>query len=552
MIESVAGNLSDASHHFFVHAIRSTISALRKKNGWFPFYHEHIQTTLPCTKEEWDSTSKVWRPLDKRDVLNYSKHDEESGKAREFRVDMDWIQDFLESRFKDDSSYMVDSFTGAARTNPKRETRLTDHNDHSYKGSLMDGLKALKDAVRRFNKPAIENLLVYKKRKAEEARQQVRYEETEAFRAHKRMFLEVPWHDRVEFGYPDTDSFPRWILLYEGQRHTAEHLCYRKRRKSYMNDLRCYDTVLRQQPRHVEGDIYEYDTAWRPQRISGRVSEKGGGLQSASREMKAAAYDGVDCYNWDIKGSQLRDVIETTEMVPDIDTEELRQVYVDTSKADNADDLGISRDTYKRLLYATIFLGSWAPDLTAALEGANVHTGVPQVVKILRSAGWEQGIDVARTYERASSHFLPLKKAVRNLADYLLGPYWTENKYNAGGWLMRNACGVAFRKTDWEDASDHTIRAKVLAWYLQGGEADKIHRLTARCTEEGIAVMGNEHDGLITAASIDERIIEDVLTDSELERKPFEEHGIEIGEEASDEELNGLQEEMNDVVRGRQ
>jgi hypothetical protein len=264
--------------------------------------------------------------------------------------------------------------------------------------------------------------------------------------------------------------------------------------------------------------------------------------------MKAAAYEGIEVWNYDIKGSQLGDVIAATEMVPSVDTDELEEQYqtADTAgcdpKTENAEALGISRDTYKSLLYATIFLGSWSPDASTALDEANPVTGVPQTLKILRQAGWQEGIDVETAYERAQSHFSPLKEAVRKLADYLLTTYWKEHRYNASGWVMRNDCGVIFRKSDYEDASTHKIRSKVLAWFLQGAESDKMHRLADLCRKEGIEVMGNEHDGLITASPIPKEIQDEVLKGSDLERKPFEEYKVEVEEEMGEQDVGDLRE----------
>jgi hypothetical protein len=550
MIDAATEGLSSASHHFFVHGVRSTISELRKGDGWFPFWYEHIRIVLPCTEQERRRTELVWRPLVNAGLLTYKKHSCEDSVAREFKVNEDWIQHFLEARFQDQGETMIDAFTGTIRNEPKRETSLHDHNDHKYTGSLLEGLKALKESVRRFNKPAVEDLLVERKRRAEEARAGIEQEFTGGYERYKQAFFEVRPHNRAE-DYSNTDSFEQWKLLYEGQKWTTEFLRWRKLRQSYLNDLQCYATILRQRPRRVEGDIWEYDTAWEAQGISGRVSEIGGGMQSASKEMKAAAYTGVQTHNYDIVGSQLSDVITATEMVPDIDTEELEEIYLETTKTDNAKAIGIERSAYKSLLYATTFLASWAPDVSTALAQANPVTGVPQTLKIIRTAGWQEGIDVDQVYERAQSHFLPLKKAVRKLADYLLTDYWEDHKQNAGGWYMENACGVTFRKSDYEDSSTHETRSKVLAWFLQGAEADKMHRLAARCQEQGTEVLGNEHDGLITASPIPDNLQNEVLKSSDLERKPFEEDRIEV-ESATTNELDDVQEDMNDIIRKRQ
>lgn len=61
----------------------------------------------------------------------------------------------------------------------------------------------------------------------------------------------------------------------------------------YLNDLRCYHAVLTQGARPLDpeqpGSLWIYRPAYRPQRF-GRLSQKGGGLQSCSAAMKAVAY----------------------------------------------------------------------------------------------------------------------------------------------------------------------------------------------------------------------------------------------------------------------
>lgn len=61
----------------------------------------------------------------------------------------------------------------------------------------------------------------------------------------------------------------------------------------YMNDLRCHQAVLTQGARPQDparpNGLWIYQPAYRPQRF-GRISQKGGGLQSCSSAMKAVAY----------------------------------------------------------------------------------------------------------------------------------------------------------------------------------------------------------------------------------------------------------------------
>lgn len=570
MIEHATRGLSDAAHHFFVHAVRSSAAQQKQSEGWFPFYHEHIRHTLPVSQDERDRTSKVWRPLAERGLIAYRTHSSRHHRARTFRVDPAWLTRFLERRFdkstgREDSGeedvQTVDAFTGQRTPLKKQQTRLYDSNCKEYGGSLLEGLRVLKGAVKQFDKVAVEAHLVRQKREVEAARLKVRRETTAGFDQHVQAYFDTSDAERKKQGWPTDVSLKYWKRIYPAPHYTTAYLTYRQIRNTYLNDLRCYAAIIRQRPRHVRGDIWAYTTAWRVQGISGRVSEVGGALQSCSRAMKAAAFTRLEragrLYNYDLSSSQLRDIIEATERVKAIDTDLLRSRYLNTPKQTNADALGISRDAYKSLLYMTGFMGGWKTTLNNALRGA-VRT-IPEAVRIVRRAV-RSGGDADTVYQAASKHFRPLKTAVRALADDLLGDYWATHKYNAGGFVMRNACARPFRKSDYTcidaDENDdgtpkyhrHEMRKRVLAWYLQGNEADKMHRLAARCAEEGIPVMGNEHDGLITGAPIPEALQQEVLPESPLEIKRFADY-LREEEPPTDAELQHLRDDLSRCTR---
>ena len=570
MIEQATRGLSDAAHHFFVHAVRSSAAQQKRSDGWFPFYYKHIRQTLPVSPEEHDRTAMVWRPLVERSLITYRKHSSQDNRVREFQVDPEWLRRFLERRFDEDNESdtkesgvpSVDAFTGQCKPLKKQQTRLYDSNRKQYNGSLLKGLQVLKDATKQFDKAAVETHLVRQKREVEAARLKVRRKTTVDFNRHVRAYFYTSDAELKEHGWPTNVSLAHWKRIYPGPHYTSAYLTHRRLQKAYLNDLRCYAAIIRQRPRHVWGNIWAYDTAWRVQAISGRVSEKGGALQSCSREMKAAAFARLEgagrLYNYDLSSSQLRDIIEATERVSTVDTALLRSRYLNTSKQANADTLGISRDAYKSLLYMTGFMGGWKATLENALRQA--FQTIPEAVRIVRRAVREDGGDADTVYQAASEHFRPLKQAVRALADDLLGAYWDANKYNAGGYVMRNACARPFRKSDYirtdadgatqtdDDGAPkydrHEMRKRVLAWYLQGNEADKMHRLAARCAEEGIPVMGNEHDGLITGAPIPEALQQEVLPESPLEINRFADY-LREDEPPTDAELTRLRNDLN-------
>src|SRR5262249_29769044 len=80
----------------------------------------------------------------------------------------------------------------------------------------------------------------------------------------------------------------------------------------YVSDRQRYQAVLNQQP-EVEGSHWVFYPAYAVEK-TGRIHHIQGGLQSASRAMKAAAYTGVDgLRNYDLENSQSRLVIQYLE-----------------------------------------------------------------------------------------------------------------------------------------------------------------------------------------------------------------------------------------------
>ena len=64
-------------------------------------------------------------------------------------------------------------------------------------------------------------------------------------------------------------------------------------RGRYLNDLRCFGMVLLQRPTEGEDGVWWYRLAY-DVAYTGRLAQVGGGLQSASREMKEAAYTPIE------------------------------------------------------------------------------------------------------------------------------------------------------------------------------------------------------------------------------------------------------------------
>ena len=128
-------------------------------------------------------------------------------------------------------------------------------------------------------------------------------------------------------------------------------------RLKYLNDERCYRNILMNGFEISKENLLVYYPKYRSQK-TGRRSEIGGGFQSCSREMKQEAFKFIrhfDVKNYDLVSSQMYGLKYAFESAG-FDTCVIDK-YFEINKSEWAKEIGVDKDTWKGLMYATYFGG---------------------------------------------------------------------------------------------------------------------------------------------------------------------------------------------------
>jgi hypothetical protein len=299
----------------------------------------------------------------------------------------------------------------------------------------------------------------------------------------------------------------------------------------YLNDVACFEAVLRQGAAPIEvvapredGDLWAYQPAYR-MGYTGRIAQKGGGLQSCSRAMKTAAYTGVpDLVNLDLKSSQARILIVLMEEAG-IEPAWLRDYgeRVD-AKHEAAGRIGVTVDTWKECLYA-LLMGARVPgpNQVAYSEGT-------LVTSILNDVGHAAFDD---TYARFLEHTAALRDDLGHwhehlVTDFIVG-HGRRNNVD-GKTYVENEVGAVVAVEDLnEDGTRYTLKARLAAFLLQGREAAFTHRLAASSASHGFRVISHEHDGVVVIGTVPASVVDAAAAQARLPRdlvelvdKPFE------------------------------
>jgi hypothetical protein len=275
----------------------------------------------------------------------------------------------------------------------------------------------------------------------------------------------------------------------------------------YLNDWCVYEAIRKQGLNQTNRlNVSRYTPRYQVQQ-SGRI---GTPLQSASREMKAAAYTGIpNLHNYDLSSSQVRIIAQA--MTSDgIECQWLDDYITNPGKrARLAEAVGISEDAWKECL-CSLLMGAHLP--TNTKHPSNQSSAI---ITTLRQAS------ESPDNEHLNQMLTRLRQSLKGLTQPL--KQWQTllcQRVEADGHLT-NATGL---KRSW--ASFQSNRGAIVAHYLQGLEAFYIHTLTTLADEFGFQVIGNEHDGLITIGEIPIEAINKAnqltgINYLELREKPF-------------------------------
>jgi len=282
----------------------------------------------------------------------------------------------------------------------------------------------------------------------------------------------------------------------------------------YYNDRACAQRI-KFDCKALGNGFYEYRPNYRSQ-YSGRLTEVGGGVQSCTRDMKRAVFDSVNgVRNYDLKASQAYALLQDLEDAQ-IDPTWLTQYFQkpDTATA-YGEKLGISKDTFKRCLYATVM----------GAEFSNYRDPESNSIYGALLDELEDEARAAAVMKDVHTELAAFKSGVDTWHDWLMlspnCPYVMSNRRER---TLLNECDMEFRLASEEDGGRRKRRAA--AFILQGREAAYVHRLTLLAPKYGFTPISNQHDGLVTIGEIPAEAQEQAKTQSgfryaRLEEKAF-------------------------------
>lgn len=483
-VNSLLGDVNEDTRTLFCHILVSVIINI-KKIEWIP-----VSSTLIKKKIQKAS----WKALQELGLIEVTDYSHENGLSREFKVSDAILDHFLElSNLSPEeiiSSTKYNLFTGR-KSDSKLTNQKYDENRNAEPVLITSAIDLIVQGF--FNMKAIEVHLA-------------------DLRAEENKKIE-------EYG-----------------QYSKEH---KKARARFINDDHCFKAILNQSPVRISEDIWCYSPAYRVQ-MSGRVSHILGGLQSASRRMKAAAYMGIqDLKNYDLKASQVSGLIQQFKLA-DLDTSWLEDYKENpNAKKDYAAQVGISVDCWKKCLCAVMFAAhtSTANNRTKnKLKDLEVtEEGQPKkkLNAVMDSLFEEANGDIDLTVEYITKFYeaiSPLKVELDKWHNWLLKTWVIKMGYiaNDGKRYLKNPTGKTLCITDLEkDYPLWKVKAMLSAFVLQGQESCFIHNLTLTSIEYKFQVISNEHDGLVTLGVIPTEAINKAAALSGLQGAILEEKALE-------------------------
>ena len=294
-----------------------------------------------------------------------------------------------------------------------------------------------------------------------------------------------------------------------------------KQYRKYINDLACFNAI-RRNIIYLEGtDLGYYIPAYQSQK-SGRITELEGKLQSCSRAMKKAAFTFPDCYNYDLKSSQVY-ILKWWFEKSGISTEWI-DMYLASDKKKWAASIGIPVKCFKNCMYAK-FMGAELPSAKRYWDKkagkykpeffclSIVEYLYEQAEKINKGRGIVDD-DKANEdlmfelLEKFNNFIKPLQKQLNQFYKWLIYDYC---KVNSKKGIVRNLTEMPFDLKEYKDSNGEyenvsELNRKLTAFFLQGTESAFIHYLTREDIQEkyNYEVINNAHDGLVTIGVIPE------------------------------------------------
>lgn len=264
----------------------------------------------------------------------------------------------------------------------------------------------------------------------------------------------------------------------------------------YRHDKACLMAVARQGFSPDDATFGHYQPAYAVG-STGRVFQLGGGLQAATREMKAAAYAGVPgVKNYDMKDAQLVCLLRELRLAAGQGLAvELGWVEAYLSEPDSkqryAAAVGVSVEAWKDLLYSLL--------MGALPDGPSLRGILRRETPEEAEREWMLVRFLAVTY--------PVQQAVYAWYGYLAG-LLERAPASKRGRYWQNACGAKYYFESDLAASRPRALRKLACHILQGLERAFVMRLEQDAAHYGFSLQANEHDGLVVLGTIPEGLVE--------------------------------------------
>ena len=466
---------TEAQRYFWLHVLLSGLTRRGSMSDeMVPVASALMLERLPDCPH---TTEEMWGPLADAGILGAKADYSIVGrKTREFAVPAPLVLGYVEAGADAENKKGYDLFSGKRTRSPKlaQKTLLKSDSEHLHPEFIDGVLRHFQGVRREVNRTAVERHLQLRRADHAEA--------------------EKAW---VAAGSPGRNA--------DGP-DCPVRKAYVRARGVLVNDGHCYEAVQKQdwsfEYETADGDeVWSYVPAYEVQALSGRLTEKQGGMQSASRPMKGASVIGLvgdaGYVNYDVISSQLYALLQAFEEAA-LDTAPVRDL-LEQDKADIAARIGVTVDTYKACLYALLFHAWMTRDLDRALDASPDGA----IVKAILEDPTENKVGA---YHRLYETMKPLQKGLGAWHEWLVTDCWEALPKTGPGYAV-NDCGVTFRLGDYKEG--HEQRSKMAAWYLQGKEACYVHHLTLLGPKYGYTVVANEHDGVLSDGEIPQEALDE-------------------------------------------
>jgi hypothetical protein len=476
-VNSLVGEFNKDTQHLFKHILVSSLVNL-DWSEWIPVYSGLIKDKL---------RQASWKVLEEAGLIEVTEYSIAMHKSREFKVLDKLILKFLElgqvkaeDRFKGDKYNL---FTGK-KDNKKQVSRTVDANDNEYSELVTSSVRIIKESL--FNMPEIKKHI---------AGLQAKLDDT------INIYGVGSKEYKTAFGQLKADE--TWFASIDN------------------NALQIDENLWSYTP------VYEV-------KMSGRIYAIRG-LQCCSREMKAAAYTGVDeLRNYDLKSSQVSGLQQQFELAG-LDTTWLENYRNNpNAKKEYAAQVGVSVDCWKSCLCSLLFGASLSRPgkRTAKKMAAQIEKNKDKMraidTALLNYLYEESGRDEVKTLEyldRFNKVVAPLKEQLDLWHDWLINTWVLKaGRLGRGSIYLDNAAGIKFDYTKESKANpEWKLKAMLSAFILQGIESAFIHALTVESLKHSYKVVANEHDGLIVIGEIPSEAVEQAALRSGLKYCVLEE-----------------------------